>query len=200
MPCEKFIANLRRNRFQAVYFAAAAAAVDYLASRVHGKTVGFGDSHTLLEMGLAERLRERNVVYDPTPLSGAEFKAAADRAMTADVFMLSVNAAAETGELVNIDSSGNRVAGSLWGHEKVYFVFSANKIEPTLEAAIFRARNTAAVINASRFGFKTPCAARGDRCYDCSSPDRICNTLVVYMKKEKSMDMEAVIIGEKLGY
>ena len=120
--------------------------------------------------------------------------------MTADVFMLSVNAAAETGELVNIDSSGNRVAGSLWGHEKVYFVFSADKIEPTLEAAIFRARNTAAVINASRFGFKTPCAVRGDRCYDCSSPDRICNTLVVYMKKEKSMDMEAVIIGEKLGY
>ena len=56
------------------------------------------------------------------------------------------------------------------------------------------------MINASRFGFKTPCAARGDRCYDCSSPDRICNTLVVYMKKEKSMDMEAVIIGEKLGY
>ena len=201
MPYEQFLKNLRANRFEAGYFPTAAEAIDYLCAAIRGKTVGFGDSHTLLAMNAAERLRAHNTaVYDPTPLSGDAFKEAADKAMTAQVFLLSVNAAAETGELVNIDSSGNRAAGSLWGHEKVYFVFGANKIEPTLERAIWRARNVAAVTNASRFGFRTPCAAKGDRCYNCSSPDRICNTLCVYMKKEKSMAMEAVLIGEELGY
>ncbi|MBO5493038.1 MAG: lactate utilization protein [Pyramidobacter sp.] len=201
MPYEQFLKNLRANRFEASYFPTAAEAIDYLCAAIRGKTVGFGDSHTLLAMNAAERLRAHNTaVYDPTPLSGDAFKEAADKAMTAQVFLLSVNAAAETGELVNIDSSGNRVAGSLWGHEKVYFVFGANKIEPTLERAIWRARNVAAVTNASRFGFRTPCAAKGGRCCNCASPDRICNTLCVYMKKEKSMAMEAVLIGEELGY
>jgi len=201
MPYETFLKNLRKNRFAAGYYATAAEAMDYLCASIRGKTVGFGDSHTLLAMNAAELLRTANTaVYDPTPLSGAAFKEAADRAMTAQVFLLSVNAAAETGELVNIDSSGNRVAGSLWGHEKVYFVFGVNKVEPTLERAIWRARNVAAVTNASRFGFRTPCAAKGDKCYDCASSDRICNTLCVYMKKEKSMEMEVVLIGEPLGY
>jgi len=54
----------------------------------------------------------------------------------------------ETGELVNIDGTGNRVTGSLFGHEKVYFIISTNKIEPTLEKAIWRARNVAAPKNA----------------------------------------------------
>ena len=199
MDIEKFLDNLKKHGFGAVYFDSAAAAADYLAEQTAGKTVGFGDSRTLSAMILAEKIGRRAAVFDPSPLSGAEFRAMADKAMTAQVFMLSVNGASETGELVNIDSSGNRVAGSLWGHEKVYFVFGVNKIEPTLEKAVWRARNTAAPANARRFGFRTPCAVRGDRCYDCASPDRICNTLCIYLHKEKSMDMEAVVIGENLG-
>jgi hypothetical protein len=110
-----------------------------------------------------------------------------------------VNAMAETGELVNIDGTGNRVAGSLFGHEKVYFVAGINKVCPTLEEARFRARNVAAPANAARHGYRTPCAVRADHCYDCASPDRICCGEMIYHRKMRFIDMEVVLIGEKLG-
>lgn len=53
-----------------------------------------------------------------------------------------------TEELINIDGTGNHVAGLLFGHGKVYFVIEKNKIEPTLEKALWRARNNAAPPNA----------------------------------------------------
>jgi hypothetical protein len=68
-----------------------------------------------------------------------------------------------------------------------------------LEKAIWRARNIAAPQNAKRFVFKTPCAVKGDRCYDCSSGDRICNTLNIHLKKMKSVEAEIIIINESLG-
>ena len=54
--------------------------------------------------------------------------------------------------------------------------------------------------NAQRLNRKTPCAAKGDRCYDCKSPERICRALVVYWEKPTSMDMEVVLVDEDLGY
>ncbi len=122
-------------------------------------------------------------MVDPSTYSGAEFNEVAKKTLLTDVFLTSVNGVAETGELVNIDGTGNRVAGSLFGHKKIYFVFGINKIELTLEKTIWRARNIAAPQNAKRFGYKTPCAVKGDRCYDCSSPDRICNTLNIHFRK-----------------
>lgn len=136
---------------------------------------------------------------DPQHYSGAEFIEIAKRVLTADVYLTSVNGASETGELVNIDSTGNRVAGSLFGHRRVFFVFGTNKIESTLDRAIWRARNIAAPKNAKRFGFKTPCAVKGDRCYDCASSERICNALTIYLRKMKNVETEIVMIDEELG-
>ena len=188
------IKNFKKHRFDVSFFHTGQEAVDYLCDQIRGKTVGFGDSATLAALGLADKLREANTVYDPGQYSGEEFIETAKKAMTADVFLLSANAVSASGEIVNIDSSGNRVGGSLFGHEKVYFVFCANKIEPNLERAIWRARNIAAPQNAKRFGFRTPCAIKGDRCYDCNSPDRICNVMAIHMRKEKSIEEEIVII------
>ena len=193
------IRALERNRYKVSFHDTAEAAADYIASSVHGTTVGMGDSATLEALNVAELLSRDNTVIDPRHYSGAEFLEVARRVLTTDVYLTSVNAAAETGELVNIDSTGNRVAASLFGHRRVFFVFGTNKIEPTLDRAIWRARNVAAPKNAQRFGFKTPCAAKGDRCYDCASPDRICNALTIYLKKMKSVETEAVIIDEPLG-
>lgn len=192
------ITSFRKNRFEVSYFPTGREAADYLCDCIQGKTVGFGDSATLAALNLADRLREKNTVYDPGPHDGEEFTDIAKKAMMTEIFLLSVNAASATGELVNIDSSGNRVGGSLFGHEKVYFVFCVDKIEPDLQRAIWRARNIAAPQNAKRFGYHTPCAIKGDRCYDCKSPDRICNVMAIYMKKEKSMDEEIILIGEDL--
>ncbi|HIR09861.1 MAG TPA: lactate utilization protein, partial [Candidatus Avoscillospira stercoripullorum] len=47
---------------------------------------------------------------------------------------------------------------------------------------------------------KTPCAEKADKCYNCKSPDRICNALVVHYKCMKGMEMEVVLVNEDLGY
>lgn len=199
MKYEKIIQSLEDNGYKVSFFETSAAAVNYVVQNVSGVTVGFGDSATLASMNLAELLSEHNFVVDPAKYSGSEFIEIAKKTLTTDVFFTSVNGVTETGELVNIDGTGNRVAGSLFGHKKVYFVFGTNKIEPTVEKAIWRARYIAAPQNAKRFGYKTPCAVKGDRCYNCSSPDRICNTLNIHLKKMKGVDAEIIIIDEILG-
>ena len=77
---------------------------------------------------------------------------------------------------------------------------TAEEAAAYLDAALWRARNIAAPKNAQRLGVQTPCAAKGDRCYDCKSPQRICRALVVYWEKPKSMDMEVVLVRQDLGY
>lgn len=196
---EAAIRNFESNRFAVMHFTSKEEAADYLDRVIDGTTVGFGDSVTLMTMKMAERLSKHNYVVDPNTCPKGIFYHAVKIAMDMEIFLTSVNAAAETGELVNIDSSGNRVAGSLFGHRKVYYVLSTNKIMPTLEQAVWRVRNVAAPMNAKRFGFKTPCALKGDRCYNCKSPDRICNKLVIYMKQGKLMEEEIVLIDEPLG-
>ena len=120
--------------------------------------------------------------------------------VTADMYITSVNGMAETGELINIDGNGNRVASSLYGHKKVWFIVGRNKLAPTYEEALWRARNIAAPKNAQRLGRKTPCAVHGDRCYDCKSPERICRGLVVLWEAVANMEMEVVLIDQDLGY
>ena len=64
-------------------------------------------------------------------------------AAAAPVYLTSVNALAETGELINIDGTGNRVASTIFGHEEVYFIVGVNKLAPDYDAALWRARNVA---------------------------------------------------------
>ena len=186
--------NLEERGFTVTRFDTAAQAADYLDAALDGKSVGIGGSVTIQEMGLAERLREHAQVL--WHWAGSTTQEAAG----AQVYLTSVNGAAETGELINIDGTGNRVASGLFGHEKVYFVVGRNKVAPDYDAALWRARNIAAPKNAQRLGRNTPCAAKGDRCYDCKSPERICRALVVYWEKPGSMDMEVVLVDEDLGY
>ena len=45
------------------------------------------------------------------------------------------------------------------------------------------------------------CAAKGDKCYDCSSPERICRALTVLWEKPTGVGRaEVVLIDEDLGY
>ena len=197
---ERFIQALIRRRYEVSLFDTGAQAAAYLDGAIDGKTVGFGDSETMLSMGLYDRLAAHNQVFDPMHRpEGETFRETARKTLLTDVFLTSLNAMSETGELVNIDGTGNRVAGSLFGHEKVYFVVSLNKLCPTLEDAVFRARNVAAPQNAARHGFSNPCAVKVDRCYDCAAKDRICNALVVHYRKMRGIRMEVVLIREPMG-
>ncbi|MBQ6873166.1 MAG: lactate utilization protein [Clostridia bacterium] len=201
MDISRVLENFRNNGFEASYFETKEEASAYLNEKIDGTTVGFGGSMTLNEMGLIGSLETHNEVISHWSVpEGMTVSQVLDKAMRTDVYLTSANGASEKGELVNIDGTGNRVGSTLFGHNKVYFVLGINKFEENLDKAIYRARNVSAPPNAKRLGKNTPCAVKGDRCYDCNSPERICRGLVVHYRKMSSCDIEVVIIGEKLGF
>lgn len=189
--------NLEARGYAVRVFSTGKEAADYLDAAVDGASVGFGGSATLEALGLYERLRSHNETVWHWKW---EDKAAARReALTADLYLTSVNALAETGELVNIDGAGNRVAATLFGHRKVYYVVGRNKLAPTYDEAVRRARNVAAPQRARQLGRKTPCAVSCDRCYDCKSPERICRGLVTLWGPMMGMEAEVLLVDEDLG-
>jgi len=199
MNLETVQKNLEARGFACRVFPTAAEASDYLAETITGKTVGIGGSMTIDAMGLYERLQEKNEVFWHWKTPGPETLAQASQAQ---VYLSSVNAIAETGELINIDGTGNRVAATLYDREKVVFVAGVNKIAPDYDQALWRARNVAAPLNARRLNRETPCAKGKElKCYDCKSPQRICNGLTVLWKKMGGVkECEVVLIQEELGY
>ena len=199
MAFEALKQKLEANGYQVSVFPSAQEAAAYLNREIDNTTVGCGGSMTLKEMGLYDSLAAHNAVYYHG--LGGDAQEAMAKAMTADVYLLSANAIAEsTGEILSIDGTGNRVSSSLFGHRKVYFVAGKNKVSPDFDSALWRLRNVVAPHNAQRLGRKTPCAAKADKCYNCNSPERICRGLVVHYRKMGSMDMEVVLIDEELGY
>ena len=195
MAFETVKKNLEARGFSVSTFSTAAEAAAYLDSAIDGTTVGIGGSMTVQQMGLHEKLAAHNEVHWHWT-DGPEARA---KAAHADVYITSANGLTENGEIINIDGAGNRVASTLYGHKRVYFIIGRNKLAPTYDEALWRARNIAAPKNAQRLGKKTPCAVNGDRCYDCKSPERICRSLVVLWGPSMSLDTEIVLVDEDLG-
>lgn len=193
--------NLEERGYTVSCFATGKEAAAYLDKQIDGKTVGFGGSMTLEEIGLYERLAPHNDVrwHQRIP-EGKTSKEVRERANAAEIYISSVNGIAETGEIINIDGNCNRIAAILYGHEKVYLVAGKNKLAPDYDSALWRARNIASPRNAKRLGMKTPCAVKADRCYDCKSPERICRGLSVLWSKPMTGAFEVVLIDEDLGY
>ena len=191
--------NLEAHGFSVKTFATGEEAAEYLDHMIDGKSVGFGGSLTLQQIGLYEKLASHNQMYWHQVAAPEEKETVRAAELTAQIFCSSANGLSEDGQILNIDGIGNRVAATLFGHEKVYFVIGRNKLCPTYEEALWRARNIAAPKNAQRLGKKTPCAVNGDRCYDCKSPERICRSLVVLWGPSMSLDTEIVLVDEDLG-
>ena len=199
MNLELLQKNLEAQGFTYRYFDTAQQAADYLVGSIQDKTVGIGGSMTIKGMGLYDRLKENNQVAWHWEVPGPETLA---QAAAAQVYLSSVNGIAETGEIINIDGTGNRIAATLYDREKVFLIAGVNKIAPDYDQALWRARNVAAPLNARRLNRKTPCAQGEEvKCWDCKSPERICNGLTVLWRKMGGVkECEVVIIGEELGY
>lgn len=193
--------NLTGSGYIVRCFDTASEAAGYLNTEIDGQTVGFAGSVTLEEMGLYELLSTHNRVFWHQRIpAGKTSREVRTEANAAAVYISSVNGISENGEIINIDGNCNRVSSIFYGHQKVYFVVGENKIEKNYDSALYRARNIAAPLNARRVGAKTPCAVRGDRCYDCKSPERICRGLSVLWGKPMTGEFEVLLIHEKLGY
>ena len=197
----KVAENLKKLGYQVSVFDTKEQAADYLCGEIKDTTVGFGGSITLRDMGLYDRLQETNkVAWHMYPAEGQNKDELRMLARNTDVYLTSANGLAETGEIINIDGAGNRVSESIFGHKKVYFVIGKNKLAEDYDKALWRARNIAGPKNAQRLNRKTPCAAKADRCYNCSSPDRICKVLSVFWGAPMGANCEVVLIKEDLGY
>ena len=201
MDFKKIKAKLESLGYSVTCFDTADAAADYLDENIQDKTVGFGGSVTLEQMGLYDRLALNDEVFYHNRLPGGMTKAeVCKKAGAAQVYLSSVNALAESGEIINIDGNCNRVASMLFGHEKVYFVVGENKIAKDCDSAVWRAKNIAAPKNAQRVKAKTPCAIKADKCYNCDSNNRICRALSVLWAAPLRGDFEIVLIHEELGF
>lgn len=187
---------LERRGYTVRTFAAAAEAAAYLDGAIDGKTVGFGGSATLDALGVYDKLAAHNTVIWHWK---QEANAARKAAMQTQVYLSSANGLAESGEIVNIDGTGNRVTMAAYGPEKVYYICGVNKLCPDIASAIDRARNVAAPQNAKRLGLDTPCVKDGV-CHNCQSPQRICNVMDITLRRPGTVEAEVWIIQEELGY
>ena len=198
MDLQKAASNFEKRGYEVHVFDTASQAVDYIVDTVKNTTVGIGGSQTVKDMGLYERLCENNQVFWHWMENTMDVR---NKANNADVYLVSANGVSENGDIVNIDGCGNRIAATSFGTQRLIYIIGENKIVPTMEDAIWRARNVAAPPNAKRLNRKTPCAVKGDKCYDCASPDRICKVMSVSMYKPEGVaKAEVIIVKESLGF
>ena len=186
--CRKVVEALRRRDFEAEFAATpaeAAAMVMDEASRA--KSVGWGGSETLKQIGVREKLEK----------SGLKIR---DHQLEMDLFLLSANAVTVDGRIVNIDGRGNRVAASIAGPKRVVYVIGRNKIvEGGVDAAIERVKRCACPPNCRRLAKRTPCAATG-KCADCDSPDRICKVTAIFDRRPTGVSAKVIVVDADLGY
>ena len=186
--CEKLVAALIKRGFEAEYAAAREDAVKkVLAEAVNAKSVGWGGSETVKELGIREAMAD----------AGKEIR---DHQLEMDLFLLSANAVTLDGRIVNIDGRGNRVAASIAGPKRVVYVIGRNKIvDGGIDAAIARIKRFACAPNCRRLGKRTPCAETGI-CVDCDSPDRICKVTAIFDCKPTGISAKVIVVDSDLGY
>lgn len=207
LPDEKRIAKtlqaLKKNEFVAFYFPTGKEAAAFVLQDLpKGARVGLGGSKTLRDLGLPQALRAHGASlldhWDES-LGPQELLDVRKGQLLCDIFLSSVNAVTERGELVSRDGIGNRTSATTFGPSKVILLVGVHKIVADLHEAFRRIRLVAAPMRAKSLNLDLPCT-RGGECVDCSSPGRICRATLILHKRPMLTDTTVVLIGEPLGY
>src|SRR5258706_4414404 len=170
-----------------------------------GARVMNGGSATLEQIGFVEALRGGRYEWLRPGIAAIEDREERIRvrrqATTADWLVGGVNAITLGGEIVNVDGSGNRLAGYAFGARRVILVAGVNKIVPDLAAAIERIRNTAALEECRKLGKSTPCAVTG-RCDNeaCRGPERQCGKILIIENEKIAGRITVMMIHAPLGF
>ena len=196
---QKVIKGLGERNMQGYYAASREEALAKALEIINeGDTVTMGGGMSVHEIGLVEKHKEGN--YDFIDRDEAEDRRAAMlAAYDADVFLASVNAMTEDGQLVNIDGNANRVSCISYGPKKVLFIVGMNKVCSDLDGAMKRARNVAAPINAQRFGNPTPCVKTGS-CMDCKVTGTICCQFLITRYSMYPDRIHLILVNDELGF
>lgn len=195
---------LQRRGFTAEYVPTGAEALSRILEIIPpDATVGIPGTITVRDIGALDALMERgNTVYQHWgKMSNEERRAARFRENTADVFLTSANALTRDGRIINIDGTGNRVAGMAWGNGLVLFVIGINKLAFDLDDGLKRARS-ATIPNAIRQNVETACVKSG-HCVNCSAAgndDSMCRAILILEQAVKGRNYHVIIVGEDYGY
>ena len=196
---QKVIKGLESRNMTGYYAASKEEAVKKALELIpEGSSVTMGGAMSAHEIGLVDALKEGN--YNFIDRDQYEDKRAAMlAAYDADVFLASANAMTEDGVIVNIDGNSNRVSAIAQGPKKVVLIVGMNKICNDVDAAMKRARNVAAPINAQRFGLSTPCSKTG-ACMNCKSPDTICCQILITRFSRHEGRIHVILVNDNLGF
>ncbi len=198
---------LERNQFKVLVASSKKDAVDKVLGLIPvDAKVGVGGSMTIRELGLIEALtRQGNrVVHHWLPgMPVSDWLPFMMEAHSSDVFLCSSNAVTEDGKLVNIDSTGNRVASMIFGPKKVIVIAGKNKIVKDVDEGLKRLKRVAGPLNAKRHGLiELPCVTTG-LCADCNSPKRICRVITIMERapnRVREPNTTVVLVAEELGF
>ena len=192
---------LKSRRFDAYYCATPEAALQQIMALIPSSdTVAWGGSMTMEQLGVIDLVRQTRKVIDRDKAKDKDEKIQLMRqSLLCDTYLMGTNALTENGCLMNVDANGNRVAALTFGPRQVIVAAGMNKVAPTLEEAVSRARNVAAPVNAMRFDGVRGCSQTG-RCTDCKSPDSICCTLVYTRLCREPGRIKVVLVGGDWGY
>ena len=194
--------NLIHHGFKFNFFETCNLAIQYIIDLIPQKSsIGFGGSVTVIESGLLDALNntENYVLYHRNLHPELAHNDILNKMHNADWYITSTNALCETGELVNIDGRGNRIAAMVNGPKNVIVICGVNKIVPTIIDGIDRARNIASPPNCVRLNKKTPCAITG-KCSYCNSLDTICKATMIQHHPTTDSNVHIILINKNLGY
>ena len=166
-----------------------------------GASVAWGGSMSIQEIGLKDAICQGNYKeYNREGAKTPEEKRQIELATyDCDYFLTSANAISEDGVIVNIDGFANRVSAIAYGPRNVIMIVGMNKIVKNVDAAVSRARNEAAPINAQRFNLETPCAKTG-QCFDCKNPRTICCQFLITRYSKHPDRIKVILVNEELGF
>ena len=196
---EKTIAGLKSRNMEGYYAASKEEALKKALELIpEGSSISMGGAMSVHEIGLSDALKEGN--YNFIDRDAYEDKREAMLlAYDADFFLASANAMTDDGIIVNVDGNSNRVSAIAQGPKHVLFIVGMNKVCSDLDAAMKRARNVAAPINAQRFGLDTPCSKKG-ACFDCKSPDTICCQILITRFSRHPGRISVILVNDNLGF
>jgi hypothetical protein len=197
--CEALLSNGYKT---AGYARDASGAAEIAAGMIpDGASVGIPGTVTVRQTGLIGILENKGCRifhhWDPA-LTDETHPARRAEENAADWFVTSSNAVTYDGKLVNIDGTGNRVAGMAWGRNSILYIIGINKAARDIESAIARSRDAARPNNA-RLGTAAPCVKLG-RCVDCNIPERMCRAVLILERAPFGRDAHVIIVGQPLGY
>ncbi len=119
-----------------------------------GMSIGLGGSTSVAQIGLLEYVTSLSDItlfnqYEKG-ISMEENTRRRREGILSDLYICGTNALTKTGELINADGSGNRVAAQIFGPKKVLIVTGRNKIVENVEEGFKRIIEIAAPKNIER--------------------------------------------------